>query len=55
MNGELFFTSFISRNNAYDTILSAMEITLDEFMYVEEQLQVEPKEEVVIQQDDDLK
>lgn len=32
-----------------------MEITLDEFMYVEEQLQAEPKEEVVVQQDDDLK
>lgn len=55
VNGELFFTSFIFRNNAYDTILSAMEITLDEFMYVEEQLQIEPKEELVIQQDDDLK
>lgn len=35
VNGEIFFTSFFSRNEAYDMICSAMEITLDEYLYAE--------------------
>lgn len=47
IHGELFFTSFLSRNACYDTILEAMEITLDEFMYVEEKNEEEEIEEVI--------
>jgi len=33
VNGEVFFTSFFSRNEAYDLICSAMDISADECMF----------------------
>jgi hypothetical protein len=33
VNGEIFFTSFFSRNDAFDLICRTLEITYDE-MYV---------------------
>lgn len=33
VNGEMFFTSFILRNEAYKMILSSLDLAFDEMMY----------------------
>lgn len=54
VNGEVFFTSFFSRNEAFDLICSALDINADECMFEPSLIEESPLEEVAAPQPDDM-